>query len=81
MSAYRAVMHVSAGHFTGAKPSDWTEVTVAHTVHADDRAGANAAIEDYARTKFNLGPLIDHEDTRVTINAGLLTARDQGGRG
>jgi hypothetical protein len=72
VSAYTARILVSAGHFSGAKPADWTEVTVSHTVQADDRAGAYAAIIAYAREEFNLGPLIDHEDTRTYIDASLI---------
>jgi hypothetical protein len=72
MSAFKASIKVSAGHHAGAHEADWTEVTVARTVHADDRAGAVAAIEAYARDNFNLGPLIDHEDTRVYIDTALL---------
>lgn len=72
MNAYRATIKVSAGHAVGAKPADWTEVTVAHTVQADDRAGAVAAIEAYARAEFGLGKLIDHEDTRTTFDTALI---------
>ena len=70
--AYAASIHVSAGHAPGARPEDWTEVTVNRTVQAGSRAGAIAVITLYARINFNLGALIDHEHTRVTIDASLI---------
>ena len=75
--SYRASIKVSAGHFPDARPDDWTEVTVEHTVQAHSLLGARIAIREYARDRFNLGPLIDAEGTDVTVDVSLIAAGDR----